>query len=219
MAVEYIRQARLLQMHRDWSNCFKCPLASLRTKVVMGKGSIDSQIMLIGEAPGLKEDQDGIPFVPEASAGELLNKILASVGLIRSDLWITNVCLCRPVSTEEGRENRAPATDEILACKPRLLEEIDIIRPRIIVLCGNTPLFWATGLKGIKKHRGKLSVTIKSPSYEVKSVFATYHPAALFHGSHDDIVEKKWAVFRDWQLIAKEAKIDHQQSQKQDQVE
>lgn len=218
MAIEYIRHARLLQMKRDWGSCFKCPLASLRTKVVMGGGIYNAPIMLIGEAPGPQEDMQGVPFVPEAAAGELLNKILAAVGLTRDSLWITNVCLCRPKSTEEGRDNRSPTTGEIAACSPRLLEEIDIVRPKIIVLCGNTPLFWATGLKGIKKHRGKLTTTIKSPSYEVKDVFATYHPAALFHGSHDDIVEKKWAVYRDWQQIAKEANLDQQQSP-QDEVE
>jgi len=212
MSVEYLRHARFEQMKRDWSGCFKCPLSTLRKKVVMGSGAYNAPIMLIGESPGVQEDEEGIPFVSSGQAGELLNKILASVGLSRDDLWITNVCLCRPKSTEEGRDNRAPSVEEISSCRPRLIEEIDIVKPKIIVLSGNTPLFWATGLKGIKKHRGRLSYTIKTPTYEVKDVFATYHPAALFHGSHDDIVEKKWAVFRDWQLI-KEASLDHKSSQ------
>jgi uracil-DNA glycosylase family 4 len=171
--------------------------------------------MLIGEAPGKDEDLGGQPFI--GAAGELLNKILASVGLDRSKLWIANTCLCRPRSEDQGRENRAPTVEEINSCRPRLLEEIDIVKPRIIVLCGNTPLFWATGLKGISKNRGKLNVSIQTPSHCVSSVFATYHPAALFHGSQAQIHEKKWETFRDWQQIAKEAGLDQTAAQGKEQ--
>lgn len=214
MGVEYIRHRQFQQLQRDWSGCFRCPLASLRTKVVFGTGQFDAQIMLIGEAPGKEEDLNGQPF--SGPAGELLNKILASVGLDRSKLWITNTCLCRPKSEEEGRENRAPVVEEISACRPRLIEEIDIVKPRVIVLCGNTPLFWATRLKGISKWHGQIdSCIIRTPNHVVYDVFATYHPAALFHGSEAQITEKKWATFRDWQLIKRS--LDDQTSQDQEQ--
>jgi uracil-DNA glycosylase family 4 len=213
--VEYIRHRQLETMKRDYSGCFKCPLASLRQRVVFGKGKFDAPIMLIGEAPGAQEDLGGEPFVPTAPAGELLDKILNSVGLNREQLWITNVCLCRPKSEEEGRENRAPLTDEIEACRPRLVQEIDIVRPKIIVLAGNTPLFWATGLKGISKWHGRVNTTIKTPNHVVNDVFATYHPAALFRGSKDDIHQKKWTTFRDWQQIR--GALEQQSTQDQEQ--
>lgn len=209
---EFVRQDKLDRMKRNWSGCFRCPLSTLRNKVVFGSGKLGAPIMLIGEAPGKDEDLAGEPFI--GPAGELLDKILSSVGLSRDQIWISNTCLCRPKSTEEGRENRAPLADEINSCSPRLKEEIDIVKPHIIVLCGNTPLFWATGLKGITKHRGKLEVTIKTPSTVVSNVFATYHPAALFHGSLDEIKKKKWAVYEDWQHI-KEAMLEQQQTSSQ----
>jgi DNA polymerase len=208
--MDFARYARLEQLERDWTGCFRCPLASLRSRVVFGKGSIGAPIMLIGEAPGKDEDEGGEPFI--GKAGELLDKILAAVGLTRDQIWISNTCLCRPKSEEEGRENRAPLVEEIESCRPRLIEEIDIVKPRIIVLCGNTPLFWATGLKGISKNRGKLELTIRTPSHTVEKIFATYHPAALFHGSEAAIKDKKWAVFRDWQTI-KGALLEQQDPQ------
>jgi uracil-DNA glycosylase family 4 len=197
--MEFIQFIRNEQLQRDWSGCFRCPLSMLRRKVVFGRGIIGAEIMLIGEAPGKDEDDGGEPFI--GRAGDMLNKILASVELDRSKLWITNVCLCRPKSDDPERENRAPVVNEIDSCRPRLIEEIDIVKPKIIVLCGNTPLYWASGLKGISKYRGRLETTIQTPSHIVKDVFATYHPAALFRGSESQIHDKKWDTFRDWQQI------------------
>lgn len=210
--MDFFSHTRLTQLRTDWSGCFRCPLSLLRQNVVHGKGSIGAPIMIIGEAPGKDEDLEGEPFV--GKAGELLDKILASVGLNRSQCYISNTCLCRPKSEEEGRENRAPVVEEIESCRPRLIEEIDIVKPKIVVLCGNTPLFWATGLKGISKNRGRLTCSIKTQSHVVSYVFATYHPAALFHGSEVQIRDKKWAVFRDWQQI-KDALLDQTQDKEQ----
>ncbi len=106
--------------------CNKCSLCKEAKQKVFGKGSLNAPVMLVGEAPGADEDEQGVPFV--GRAGQLLDKILLSAGL--DDIYITNVVKCRPP------ENRLPKKDEVEACQPYLTRQIELIKPRIIVCLG-----------------------------------------------------------------------------------
>jgi len=189
------------QFKARWKDCSGCRLSRTRTQVVFGEGNLNSPIMLVGEAPGEQEDREGKPFFSDAPAGSYLNKILAAPGveIKRDDVYITNTCLCRPY---EGAKNRAPLVDEIQACQARFFEEIEIVQPQILVLCGNTPLFMATGKKGISKLHGKLPFEFNTPNWTVFNVFATFHPAAFIYGSPAQIEFKKSLAYQDWQEIA-----------------
>lgn len=150
-------------------NCQRCKLAKLgRTQVVFGVGNPDAEIMFIGEGPGFYEDRQGEPFV--GAAGKLLNELLTSAGLSRSQVYIANVIKCRPPN------NRDPEPDEVETCKPFLMQQIELINPKVICTLGN----WATqtilGRKvGITKVRGRV---IK---HENVTIFPLLHPAAALH--------------------------------------
>jgi len=126
--------------------CRGCPLFHTRTKPVPGEGS-PSWIMFIGEAPGREEDREGRPFV--GSAGRFLDELLATAGLERGSIFITNVVKCRPPS------NRMPTVREIDACKEHLQNQIGVIGPRLIVTLGGVALKSVLGLTGIKSLRGR----------------------------------------------------------------
>lgn len=179
----------------QWKNCTNCTLSEVRTQVVFGTGNENARLVFIGEAPGRDEDINGVPFVGQA--GQMFDKILNAVGIDRNEIWITNTCLCRPKIDEVGRKNRAPNAKEIKACQSRLQEEMIIISPQIVVLAGNTPLYMATGKRGITKHRGWVTSGDKK-------VYATLHPASLMYGSAEQIKQKKRCVWEDWQEIARE---------------
>ncbi len=108
--------------------CTKCRLCETRTKTVFGEGNVDAKIFFIGEGPGENEDLQGRPFV--GRAGELLNKMIAGMGLRREDVYIANIVKCRPPN------NRQPAPDEVSTCTPFLVRQLEIIRPRVIVTLG-----------------------------------------------------------------------------------
>lgn len=118
----------LTDLEKRVKHCTKCPLYQGTTNPVPGAGDPEAEIMFIGEAPGYHEDQQGLPFV--GRAGQLLNKALAQIGLQRDEVYIANVIKHRPP------ENRDPTTEELNACRPYLLEQIQIIQPKIIVALG-----------------------------------------------------------------------------------
>src|SRR5208282_4649705 len=134
--------------------CVKCEhLASSRKNVVFGVGSIDAQIMFIGEAPGADEDEQGEPFV--GKAGQLLTKIIQATGLQRADVYIGNILKCRPDTPGQAAGNRKPTSDEMATCIPYLHEQIDLIRPKVIVALGATAVEGLLGKTiGITKLRG-----------------------------------------------------------------
>jgi uracil-DNA glycosylase family 4 len=190
------------ELKQIWGVCTKCPLSSLRTQVVFGHGNLDADLAMIGEAPGEQEDKHGTPFV--GPAGEQFNRLLAAVGLNRESLWITNTCLCRPKETKPGKSNRAPKSCEMQACFPRLYDEMNIVRPKIIVLAGNTPLLLATGKRGITSHRGwQKDTKWVGEGFATDKIYATLHPASLLYGSKDQILEKKQAIYKDWLEITR----------------
>ncbi len=118
-------QRTLEQIAADVRACKRCPLAQGRTQAVPGEGPANAQIMIIGEGPGQNEDLQGRPFV--GRSGQLLEKLLLSIGLKRSDVFIANVVKCRPPN------NRDPLPDEMEACRPWLDEQIALIQPKVIV--------------------------------------------------------------------------------------
>jgi uracil-DNA glycosylase family 4 len=193
-------------LFNDWKACQRCPLANLRNRVVFGNGNPEAKLVMIGEAPGETEDIEGKPFV--GKAGETFNKMLEFIGLSRDELWITNTCLCRPKVTDQpGRSNRAPNANEIAACNPRLLAEIDIIKPAIVVLAGNTPLYAVTGKKGITKHRGWQDAVWQGKSFSTNNVYATLHPASVLYGSTEQVKQKKLWMLEDWQEISRKLNV------------
>ena len=111
------------------SACTRCRLAQGRTQVVFGAGDPEAELMFVGEAPGFHEDKQGIPFVGQA--GKLLEKLLAGIGLARSEVYIANVLKCRPPG------NRDPQPDEIESCEPHLFRQIELIHPRVVATLGN----------------------------------------------------------------------------------
>jgi uracil-DNA glycosylase len=156
----------LEEIRGDVGNCTRCPLWEGRTKIVHSEGNPKSDLLFIGEAPGANEDAEGRPFV--GRAGQLLNKIIEAIGLKREDVFIGNVNRCRPPG------NRQPTLSEANTCKQFLLREIAVVRPKIIVVLGNTATQNLLDTKvGIGKLRGSFQ-----DYYGVK-VMPTFHPAYL----------------------------------------
>jgi len=151
------------------STCTKCRLAQGRTQVVYGTGSANADLMFIGEGPGYHEDKQGEPFV--GAAGQLLNRMLAEIGIERGDVWIANVIKCRPPG------NRDPLPDEIEACSPWLQEQIRLIDPHVIVTLGNfATRFVLDKPVSISRVRGQRFAV------GGRVVIPTFHPAAILHG-------------------------------------
>ena len=158
----------LVELHDSLRECQACRLASGRTQVVFGTGSPNAPIMFVGEAPGFHEDRQGIPFV--GAAGKLLTELLESAGLSRLEIYIANVIKCRPP------QNRNPQTDEVETCKPFLLEQIRLIKPRLVCSLGNFAMQTLLGRKiGITKVRGQIF------QLENFTLFPLLHPAAALH--------------------------------------
>ncbi len=157
-------------------SCRACPLHRTRTNAVPGEGNLDADVMLVGEAPGRTEDEQGRPFV--GAAGQLLNELLERAGMPRQTVYITNVVKCRPPN------NRTPTEEEVASCIGYLKDEIRLVRPRVIVALGNTAgsaIFSLAGLRwrGATAERGR-QVRATLEGLEVV-VLPTYHPAAALY--------------------------------------
>ena len=184
--------------------CVKCPnLASSRKNVVFGVGSIDAQLMFVGEAPGADEDEQGEPFV--GAAGQLLTKIIQATGLSRADVYIANILKCRPDTPGETSGNRKPKPDEMATCIPYLHEQIDLIRPKVIVALGATAVEGLLGKTApITKLRGQWQ------TYRGTPLMPTYHPAYLLRNQS---LHEKRNVWED--LLAVMEKLGMPISEKQ----
>ena len=146
--------------------CTRCPLHRTATQGVPGEGKPDAELVVVGEAPGADEDASGRPFV--GASGQLLTKILAAINLRREDVFIANVVKHRPPG------NRNPAPDEVEACSPYLVRQLEVLRPKVILTVGNFAAQTLLGTKlGISKLRGQVHL------YHGVPLVATYHPAAL----------------------------------------
>lgn len=170
------------ELKAEISACRKCPLGSARLNAVPGVGSHEAKVMFIGEGPGFDEDHKGEPFV--GRSGQLLDKIMESIGLSRKTVFIANIVKCHPMkdgSNPEARGNdRPPSPEEIAACRPYLDEQIRRIGPRVIVTLGAVPahVLLATDTP-ISKIRGQWrSYRPKGGDADIK-LLPTFHPAAL----------------------------------------
>lgn len=165
--------------------CTKCPLHAGRTQAVPGVGNVNADIVFVGEAPGQKEDELGEPFV--GAAGKLLDKLLASIDLNRSGIYITNAAKCRPP------ENRDPTDEEKSACRPFLDRQLAIIRPKLIVTLGRHAMYnFLPQTFRISEVHGQPKRVI-DPETRVQKyiVYPVYHPAAaLYNGSQLSTLQK-----------------------------
>ena len=173
-------------LKKSIAECNKCRLCTNRTNIVLGEGNINAKIMFIGEGPGADEDKQGLPFV--GKAGQLLDKILGCVGFSRyENIYICNTLKCRPP------ENRDPLPEEKLACKEYLDAQVNILKPRIILLCGRVAVnsFLDTKL-GITKLRGKW---FEGPNFS--KMMPIFHPSYLLRNDSKAKGSPKWLMWQD----------------------
>ena len=175
------------ELEQSIINCKKCKLYSNRSNIVFGVGNKEADIMFIGEGPGADEDREGEPFV--GKAGKLMNEAFKGIGINREEVYIANIVKCRPP------QNRVPEEDEANACLNYLRNQVILVKPKIIVLLGNTALKNILGKEySITNMRGKW-VEKKGIMY-----MPTWHPAALLRDEN-----KKIEFWQDLKLV-KEAK-------------
>lgn len=148
------------------SICRKCALAGLRTRAVPGEGNPEARLMFVGEAPGGDEDLQGRPFV--GRAGKLLDRIIAAMGFDRREVFIANILKCRPPN------NRDPLPDEVRACSPYLLRQVEIIRPEVLVTLGKPATNFFSG-----REAAMTAVHGRFFDFNGIQVMPTYHPAFL----------------------------------------
>ena len=161
------RRQELTVLAATVSQCPKCPeLFATRTQTVFGVGPVDADLCFVGEAPGADEDRLGEPFV--GASGQLLNKIIAAMGLTRDEVYICNTLKCRPPM------NRVPAKEELANCRGYFDRQLELVRPKFICCLGATA---ATHVLGKKLALGKMRGTFHD--YKGIPVLATFHPAAL----------------------------------------
>ena len=184
--------SKLDEIKEKCEHCQKCSLAKTRTTSVFSGGVPNNKLMLIGEAPGYWEDQKGIPFV--GKAGQLLDKIFASVGLSReNDVYICNTLKCRPP------ENRNPLPEEKEACREYLDAQLEILKPKIILLCGGVAVnSMLNTTMGITKVRGKW---YDGPNGA--KMMPIFHPSYLLRNDSREKGSPKWLMWQDIQEIKK----------------
>ena len=166
--------------------CAECPYGvGPHDHIVFGVGNINAELMFIGEAPGADEDKQGEPFV--GRAGQLLNKIIATMGFARSDLYLANVLKCRPDTPGQSFGNRPPTPGEMTSCRPCLFEQIDIIQPKAIVALG------ATAMRGLLDNTEPMrDLRGRWHDYKGIPVMATYHPSYLLRNQSPGEKRKVW---------------------------
>src|SRR5215469_9239231 len=176
----------LLRIREDLGECTRCKLHKHRHTIVFGDGNPKAELVFVGEGPGADEDAQGLPFV--GRAGKLLTQMIEAMGLQRKEVYICNVVKCRPP------ENRTPEPDEVAACSPYLLRQIDVINPKVVVCLGAVAaktLLRTT--RGISQYRGEWL------EWRGRKLMATYHPAYLLRNP-----PAKADVWRDLQKVMAE---------------
>lgn len=184
------KEIKLEKLRQECNKCFKCELGKTRNNIVFSDGKASAKIMLIGEAPGADEDATGTPFV--GRAGKLLSSLLEECGFSRKDdFYIANTVKCRPP------ENRVPTDDEKQICEKYLLEQIKIIKPKVIVLCG------ATSAKSFLGNKIKIS-QIRGQWYKIlDNLDATviFHPSYLLRNHSLEEGSPRWLTKQDLMKI------------------
>jgi len=180
------RATALQAIREDIGDCKRCALHKARNTIVFADGSPAARLMFVGEGPGADEDAQGVPFV--GRAGQLLNNMIAAMGLKREEVYIANVVKCRPPG------NRTPEPDEASTCSPFLFRQIDVVRPQVLVALGATA---ATYLLGARQPLAGLRGRVHA--FRGMSLIVTYHPAYLLRDPRQK--KEAWA---DLQIAMKE---------------
>jgi len=185
------RKEELERLVKEINDCRGCPLHATRRNPVPGEGPDRPEVMFVGEGPGETEDQFGRPFI--GNAGQLLSRVIEKMGYSREQVYITNVVKCRPPN------NREPLPDEVAACKPYLMRQIEILAPKVIVCLGRVAVSHLLGgSEGITRLRGKVLRLGEIP------VVPTFHPSYILHQRDKQAVSKaKWQVWEDMQVVLK----------------
>jgi DNA polymerase len=179
------KNAALNAIREDIGDCTRCRLSKGRKQIVFGVGNIDADIMFVGEGPGADEDEQGEPFV--GRAGQLLNNMITAMGIKREDVYIANVVKCRPPG------NRTPERDECDTCGPFLMQQIETVKPKIVVALGAVAAKYLLGINdSMTNLRGRI--------YDFKStkLAVTYHPAYLLRDPR-----QKAEAWKDLQMVMK----------------
>ena len=183
LGVEFIespsasQETYYLSLKEQILNCQKCPLAQGRKNAVPGEGDLETELMFVGEAPGRDEDIQGKPFV--GRAGQLLTKIINAMHFQREEVYITNIIKCRPP------DNRTPHADEIEKCKGYLLEQLEMIKPKVVVTLGKVASdFFVPNRLGMSALRGNFY------EYGRIQVMPTFHPSYLVRNEPNKILKK-----------------------------
>jgi uracil-DNA glycosylase family 4 len=168
------RRAELVELYHRLRDHHDCPLKASRKRLVFGAGNADADIMFVGEAPGAREDELGLPFV--GPAGKLLDQLLGEIGLERKDVFINNCLMCRPPG------NRDPFPEEIEECKPFLAKRIELIQPKVICTLGNYATKLLTGSpRGITKVHGEPQQ--REIAGRTVTLYPLFHPAAALRST------------------------------------
>lgn len=193
------KKQRLLELNERMKESCRCPLKDTATQAVAGDGNADADILFIGEAPGKNEDLRGIPFV--GAAGKFLNEMLASIGLLREDIYITNVVKYRPP------DNRDPSPKEVADCAEWLREQLALIDPKVIVTLGRHALNQFFPEAKISEVHGRM-LRCEIPGLGIRDFYALYHPAAaLYNGGMRDTLKGDFKkIPKILQKIAKKSK-------------
>ena len=179
------KNAALNVIREDIGDCTRCRLSKGRKQIVFGVGNIDADIMFVGEGPGADEDEQGEPFV--GRAGQLLNNMITAMGIKREDVYIANVVKCRPPG------NRTPERDECDTCGPFLMQQIETVKPKIVVALGAVAAKYLLGINdSMTNLRGRF--------YDFKDtkLAVTYHPAYLLRDPR-----QKAEAWKDLQMVMK----------------
>lgn len=175
------------QLEAQVRHCTACELHKTRTKTVFGAGNRQAELMIIGEAPGASEDQQGLPFV--GRAGQLLTNMLIAIGIKREDVYITNILKSRPPN------NRDPRPEEVAACTPFLLRQVELVSPKMILAVGRISAHY---LLTTKATLGSLRGRFFEYGQSKTPLLVTYHPAYLLRAPRD-----KRKAYQDLQMAAK----------------
>ena len=187
-----VNQNKFQILQKECSTCVKCSLSSTRNNVVFGRGNPHSKLFVIGEGPGQQEDEQGLAFV--GRAGKMLDSAFQSVGIdTNKDCYISNIVKCRPPN------NRKPLANEVKECMPWLNEQIELIKPKVIVLAGSTAVQSYLNIdEPISKLRGEWIVR------DAIKYMPIFHPSYLLRNPSKEKGKPKWLTWQDLKKVKKE---------------
>jgi uracil-DNA glycosylase family 4 len=187
-----VNQEKFQILQNECSTCVKCSLSTTRKNVVFGRGNPNSKLFVVGEGPGQQEDEQGLAFV--GRAGKMLDSVFLSVGIdTNEDCYISNIVKCRPPN------NRKPLANEVKECLPWLNEQIELIKPKVIVLAGSTAVQSYLNIdEPISKLRGKWIVK------EDIKYMPIFHPSYLLRNPSKEKGKPKWLTWQDLKKVKKE---------------